>query len=128
MRRLLLALAAAATLAVPASASAHANLVRTQPANGAVLARPPAAVRVIFDDDVRRGPGIAAVQNGGGSILAGSPRVEGGRTLVMPLRAGLVDGDYSVRWSIVSDDGHLESGVLAFAVGVGRQRDRKSVV
>ncbi len=127
MRRLLLALAAAATLAVPASASAHANLVRTQPANGAVLARPPAAVRVIFDDDVRRGPGIAAVQNGGGSILAGSPRVEGGRTLVMPLRAGLVDGDYSVRWSIVSDDGHLESGVLAFAVGVGRPPPRSAL-
>ncbi len=127
MRRLLLALAAAATLAVPASASAHATLVRTQPANGAVLARPPAAVRVIFDDDVRRGPGIAAVQNGGGSILAGSPRVEGGRTLVMPLRAGLVDGDYSVRWSIVSDDGHLESGVLAFAVGVGRPPPRSAL-
>ena len=38
----------------------------------------------------------------------------------MPLRHGLADGDYSVRWSIFSDDGHLESGVIAFAVGAGR--------
>ena len=35
------------------------------------------------------------------------------------MRAGLQDGDYSVRWSIVSDDGHREEGVIAFAVGAG---------
>ena len=54
----------------------------------------------------------------------GTPRVVGARTLVVPLRRGLADGDYSVRWSIVSDDGHLESGVLAFAVGARPARRR----
>lgn len=117
MKRGLLA-AAVAALALPAAASAHANLVRTAPAAGSSLAHAPAAVRVVFDEDVRVGPGVAAVRNGGGSVLGGAPRVEGA-TLVVPLRRGLADGDYSVRWSIVSDDGHLESGVLAFAVGVG---------
>jgi len=29
----------------------------------------------------------------------------------------LGDGDYSARWAIISDDGHLESGVIAFGVG-----------
>jgi copper transport protein len=43
----------------------------------------------------------------------------GGKTLVLPLRS-LREGDYSVRWSVVSDDGHQEEGVLAFAVGTGR--------
>jgi copper transport protein len=38
---------------------------------------------------------------------------------VLPLRAGL-RGDYSVRWSAVSDDGHIVQGVLAFSVGTGR--------
>jgi copper transport protein len=114
-----LPVAAAAALALPASASAHANLVRTEPAAGSVLGHAPAAVRVVFDEAVRVGPGVAAVRNGGGSVLGGKPRTEG-RTLIVPLRARLSDGDYSVRWSIVSDDGHLESGVLAFGVGVGR--------
>ncbi|HEY8706248.1 MAG TPA: copper resistance protein CopC [Gaiellaceae bacterium] len=114
-------LATAACLLAPASAWAHASLVRTEPANGAVLARSPAQVRVVFDDVVRPGPGIAAIRNGGASILAGRAHVLGARTLVIPLRRGLADGDYSVRWSIVSDDGHLESGVLAFAVGIGRE-------
>jgi methionine-rich copper-binding protein CopC/putative copper export protein len=110
----------AIALVVPAAAAAHANLVRVEPPNGAVLARPPAAVRMTFDDPVQPGPGIAAVRNGGGSVLGGRAHVEARRILVVPLRAGLPDGDYSVRWSIFSDDGHLESGVLAFAVGLGR--------
>lgn len=107
-------------LLAPSAAWAHAGLVRTEPANGAVLARSPAQVRVTFDDVVRAGPGIAAVRNGAASILAGRPHVESGRTLVVAIRPGLADGDYSVRWSVVSNDGHLESGVLAFAVGLGR--------
>ena len=107
-------------LALPAAAGAHASLVRTDPLDGSVLRRSPAAVRIVFDDVVRRGPGIEAIRNGGGSVLAGAARVEGKRTLVVPLRPHLADGDYSVRWAIISDDGHLESGVLAFAVGVGR--------
>lgn len=106
-------------LLLPAAAWGHATLIRTTPADGAVLARSPASVRLVFDDVVQRGPGIAAVRNGGGSILAGTPRIEGGRTLVLPLRPRLARGDYTVRWAIVSDDGHLESGVIAFAVGRG---------
>jgi putative copper export protein len=75
---------------------------------------------VVFDDVVRPGPGIAAIRNGGASVLVGRAHMLGTRMLVVPLRRGLADGDYSVRWSVVSDDGHLESGVLAFAVGIGR--------
>ena len=115
-----LAVAIVAALAAPVAAFAHANLVRSVPANGAVLAHPPAAVRFVFDDSVETGPEIEAIRNGGGSVLAGRPHVERGRTIVVPLRRGLPNGAYSVRWSIVSNDGHLESGVLAFAIGLGQ--------
>jgi copper transport protein len=115
-----LAIAILLALAVPSAAWAHATLVRTDPANGSVLERPPAAVRVVFDDTVHVGPGVEAIRNGGGSVLVGRPHVEGGRTLVVPVRRGLANGAYSFRWSIISDDGHLESGVVAFAVGIGQ--------
>jgi copper transport protein len=108
---------AAAALALPAAAWGHATLLRTLPANGASVATAPREVRVVFDDVVRVGPGVAAIRNGGGSVLAGKANVAGARTLVVPLRPGLRKGIYSVRWSIVSDDGHLESGVIAFGVG-----------
>ena len=113
-------IAALAALLVPAPVWAHTRLVRTEPGNGAVLARAPAAIEVVFDDAVRVGPGIAAVRNGGSSILRGRARIEGRRTLLVPIGRALGNGDYSVRWSVVSDDGHLESGVLAFAVGLAR--------
>jgi copper transport protein len=118
VKRVLPAVALVA-LALPAAAAAHANLVRTDPASGAVLARSQADVQVVFDDVVRVGPGIEAVRNGGGSVLGGAAATDG-RTLVIPLKPHLANGDYSVRWSIISDDGHLESGVLAFGVGEGR--------
>jgi len=118
--RFALAVLAVLALVAPGSAFAHATPLRTAPANRSVLARPPVELRVVFDDTVRAGSGIEAIRNGRGSVLAGGPHVEGGRTLVIPLRHGLPDGAYSVRWSIVSDDGHRESGVVAFAVGHGQ--------
>jgi copper transport protein len=114
------ALIALLALAAPAAASAHATLVRTEPANGAVLDNAPRSVRVVFDDSVRVAGGNAAVDNASGSsVLDGKARASG-RVLTIPLRPNLADGDYSIRWSIVSDDGHKEKGVLAFGVGAGR--------
>ena len=115
----LIVLAVCAALAVPAAASAHANLVSTTPADRAVLAQAPERVVVRFDDDVRVAPGNAAVRNGDGSILGGKPAADG-KTLVLPLRTNLGQDDYSVRWSAVSDDGHVVQGVIAFGVGLGR--------
>jgi copper transport protein len=106
-------------LAAPAGAAAHATLVRTVPAAGAVLDRAPQAVLVEFDDTVELGSDNAAIANAtSASVLGAHPRVHG-RTLTLPLSRRLADGAYSVRWSIVSDDGHPEQGVLAFAVGAG---------
>jgi copper transport protein len=107
-------------LVLPASGWAHATLVRAVPADGTVLAAPPASVRLVLDDDVRVGSGIKAIRNGGESVLAGKAHVVGGRTLVVPLRGGLADGDYTVLWRVVSDDGHTIAGVVAFGVGAGR--------
>jgi len=118
--RLVAVSVAAAALAAPATASAHATLLRTVPAAGAVLTHAPSAVRVVFDDTVAVGSGNAAVANGSRASVQDGPPQAHGHVLVIPLRPHLRDGDYSVRWSIVSDDGHRERGVLAFAVGRGR--------
>jgi copper transport protein len=115
-------LALTVAMATPGSASAHARFLRSEPGAGAVLAHAPAAVRIAFDDVVVAAGGNEVVPNTGGpSVVAGKPRLTShGKVLVLPLRRRLADGDYSVRWRIVSDDGHLESGVFAFAVGAGR--------
>jgi copper transport protein len=113
-------LAAAVALAVAPSARAHAIPVVISPASGAVLAHAPREVLVTFDSRVRVGPRNAAVRNAGGvDVLLGQPRISRSRTLVVPLQRALPNGAYTVRWSIISDDGHEEEGVLAFAVGPG---------
>jgi copper transport protein len=85
-----------------------------------VLDKAPKRVEVVFDDTVRVASGNAAIENGSRvSVLASAATVRG-HVLTLPLRSGLRDGDYTARWSIVSDDGHREQGVLAFAVGAGR--------
>jgi copper transport protein len=105
-------------LVLPGAALAHATLLTTTPANGAVLAKAPTAVVVVFDDSVRVAKGNAAVDNETQSSVLAGPASARGRDLTIPLKP-LGDGAYSVRWSIVSEDGHREEGVLAFAVGAG---------
>ena len=115
-----LVLALAAALAAVPAALAHANVVSTSPRDGETIPTAPAEVRVAFDDPVSVGPGNEVVAGDGASVLAGDPRTErGGHELVLPLDH-LPHGDYSARWRIVSDDGHLESGVLAFRVGTAQ--------
>ena len=113
------ALAISAAAAAAPSAWAHARLVSTDPGDGAVLARAPARVTVRFDEAVRVLGGTVVVRNSDRrSVVAGKPRASG-RTVTIPLRR-LADGDYTVRWSVLSDDGHTVEGVFAFAVGAGR--------
>jgi copper transport protein len=84
-----------------------------------VVATAPAEVTVRFDDVVRLLGGTVVVRNSDKrSVVAGKAHASG-RIVVIPLRA-LADGDYSVRWRVLSNDGHTITGVFAFAVGVGR--------
>ena len=116
MVRLAILLAALA-LATTGSAQAHAVPLRIEPAARVNLAAAPGAVVVTFDSPVHVGPRNAAVRDNGVDVLGGKPRIASGNRLVLPLRPGLGRGAYSVRWSIVSDDGHEEEGVIAFGVG-----------
>jgi copper transport protein len=117
-----LAVLVVVALAVPATAAAHARLVRTVPADGSTLTRAPRVVLVEFDDTVRAAQGNAAVANDSRRSVLAAPARTRGRTLQLPLAPGLRVGAYTVRWSIVSEDGHKEEGLVAFAVGKGAAR------
>jgi copper transport protein len=123
IRKSFVAIAIAIALASAPPAWGHAILVASAPSNGATVLRAPASVRITFNSGVKVNNGTAAIDNStGASVLGGTPTVSGagGITLVIPLRPGLGPGDYTVRWSIVSEiDGHEQQGVIAFAVGPG---------
>ena len=107
-------------LASAGPAWGHAVPVGSDPPDGSVLASSPRVVDVFFDAPVRVGSRNRAIRNEDGvDVLAGRPFVRESRTLVLPMRPNLRDGTYTVRWSIVSDDGHAEEGVFAFGIGTG---------
>src|SRR5262249_52038798 len=110
-------LVATLLLASAGNAQAHAVPLHVEPPDGATLATAPASVVISFDGPIRAGPRNAAVRDDGLDVLAGKPHVASGNRLVLPLATGLGSGAYSVRWSIVSDDGHEEEGVDVFGVG-----------
>jgi copper transport protein len=103
-------------LLLPATASAHAQLLSVEPADGARLDEAPAAVTLRFDEAVGLAAGGVSVLDGTGKDVAIAPPVVDGSEVRQPLSA-LSDGWYLVTWGVVSQDGHVVRGASTFAVG-----------
>jgi copper transport protein len=110
-------------LAWPAWAQAHATLIATSPGAGTVVKASPQRMVLTFDQPIRPvAGGTTVVDSAGRSVMSGPAGNAPGnaRQLVVPLKPDLSDGDYTIRWEIVSTDGHLIAGVYAIGVGSGR--------
>jgi len=118
-RGLLLALVAAAALAVPAAAWAHAALLHTEPVASRVVNTPPAEVRLTYSEPIEPRFAIVSVTDAAGrSVTSGLPQRAPGepQTLVAPLKR-VPEGWYLVFWRVISADGHPVRGAFTFAVG-----------
>jgi copper transport protein len=114
--RKLLLLVALATLVFPAAASAHATLLKTTPGFGQRLERSPAVVRLSFDQSVDAlSDGIRVLDTKGRLLSEGTVSSADRRTVSAPVRH-LPRGGYTIRWRVVSADGHVVSGVYTFGV------------
>ncbi|WP_433005609.1 copper resistance protein CopC [Kribbella sp. CA-294648] len=97
-------------------ASAHANLVSTDPGEGAVLQVAPQQIRFTFDEAVRGVPdGVQVFDSSGGPVEA-SATVSGLELKVAPSKP-LGNGTTVIVWRVVSEDGHPIGGSLTFSVG-----------
>jgi copper transport protein len=121
--RLLLAsavLAAAVALLLPVTASAHALVVRSDPAAGSSLAQVPPAVTITFSEAPETSQSsIVVVDSSGRTVSRGRATGVPNNALEMtvPLDS-LLNGVYTVRWKTVSkDDGHASSGDFTFGIG-----------
>jgi copper transport protein len=117
--RALLAIALALLLARPAAA--HANLLRSEPAAGALLATSPPSLRLEFSEELDAAFSQAQlfdsqnqlVEPGPGTVDPIAPRV---LRLILP---DLPKGSYTALWRVRSAvDGHITQGSLPFGVGV----------
>ncbi len=120
---LLLALVMALATAFATAPAAHAHAVVDQitPSDQQRLDRSPARVEIRFSEPVQllRPEDLAVVDSTGTPVPPGGGRVLPADASVteVPLRAGLPNGTYTVRWRVVSSDGHIIPGASVFAVG-----------
>ena len=101
-------------------ASAHANLIKSDPAPGAVLGSAPSEVRLWYDEDVDVNfaqvqvfdKNLTRVDNNDLKSVPGDSK-----QIVITLKP-LSDGTYTVAWKALSStDGHITRGNFAFSVG-----------
>jgi methionine-rich copper-binding protein CopC len=106
----------------PDGAWAHATLVRSSPARRAVVTRPPGEVRLWFSERLEPAFSQVSVVDGDGR------RVDTGNARVDPedatrLSVGvptLGPGTYTVRYRVLSVDGHIVESAFPFTVRAPR--------
>ncbi len=119
MRRTVLVAVTLVALAVPAAASAHATMQEAVPAVQGRVEAPPKEVTLRFDQSVEVPPNALVVLAPDGRRLSGLVTQSSRNTVVrVPVRGDVVGEAYTVRWRVVSADGHITTGVFTFGVGV----------
>jgi copper transport protein len=118
-RALVIASVASAALALPASAWAHAALLKTFPAASAEVNRPPKELRLVYDEVIEPRFAVVSVTD-----AAGHQQVDGTvhrsssnpYELDAPLRRS-AEGWYLVFWRAISADGHPVRGAFTYRIG-----------
>lgn len=112
------ALVAAASFCAPASA--HVELVGSDPPDATSLTRVPREVHLRFDDPVSSRFREVKLLDSRGHEVAGTSLVAGSdpRQLTLRLPADLRRGAYEVTWqALAENDGHVTGGALVFGAG-----------
>ena len=115
---LVVALTLLATVGLVGTASAHATLIGSDPADGATLQAAPTTVTLTFDDSLEDFEPLVTVTGPDGSqFQSGEATIDGAilRSAVRPLTTA---GGYTIAYRVVSDDGHPVEGQVRFDLAV----------
>jgi copper transport protein len=114
MKRILALLILVVAAFAPAAAAAHAALVETSPAEGAVLPRAPGMIHLRFNEPVQP----LAMRLFDAQGRAQDLTVTRHDTVLMAsVPAGLAPGTHVLSYRVISTDGHPVAGSLTFSVG-----------
>jgi LPXTG-motif cell wall-anchored protein len=108
-------LATLLVLAIPGVASGHAELETATPADGTTVEGTPDVIELLFTEAVSEGSSLELRSSSDAVIATGGPD-PAGTTRMTLTPADLAPGGYTVRWTAVADDGHVERGTVAFTV------------
>lgn len=109
MRNLLLAL----LFLLPTTGWCHSKVMATEPINETVLDKPPAVVKITFNKAIEPHFNQAELNVDQQWVTLTSSVKD--KTLMIPLENPNLK-QYQIRWSVISQDGHRERGLLKFSI------------
>ena len=117
-RRVAMAALSVGLLLVPGPTLAHSLLVRSQPERRAMVTRPPEEVRLWFSERIEPAYARVSVWDAGGKqVDAGDAAVDQADATTLAVRTpGLRAGRYTVRYRVLSVDGHIVESSFDFTV------------
>jgi copper resistance protein C len=99
----------------PPLALAHAHLEQATPPAGSTVSAAPSEATLVFSEDLEPKFSAAEVSDASGASVESSSTASG-KTLRASLKP-LVPGSYTVKWHVLSVDGHKTQGAFSFRVG-----------
>ena len=117
--RMMIALAAAASLTFSQLALAHAHLQSSSPADEAQVTTSTDALTLNFSEDIEAAfSGVTLLNAEKQPVTTGKARVDAKQAsrLIIDLPQPLNAGSYQVNWHVLSVDGHKTSGHYRFSV------------
>jgi copper resistance protein C len=115
-RGLAAALFLASTALLPLPAAAHAIIVSSSPAGGAVLAGGSAPVMLRFNSRIDRKRSRLTLVGPAGKPVALPLDASAGRDSLVTRFSGLKPGKYRLHWQVLAIDGHVTRGDIPFVV------------
>jgi len=95
-------------------AAAHSEITTTNPASGATLTTPPRQVVLTFNEEIKDvGDGIVVTAPDGARLDSGEAVIKGTKA-TQALKPLAIAGAHTVRYRIVSADGHVVSSQYTF--------------
>ena len=121
MRRIMMALAAAAAVGAASAVQAHAFLDHASPAVGSSVPAPPSVVSLWFTQELEPAFSNVTVMNEAGQrVDLGNAKIPLGSPAELQIGLKpLAPGTYLVSWHVVSVDTHPTEGTFTFEVGGG---------
>ena len=102
----------------PGPAWAHADLMKSSPANGAAYASTPSAIRAWFSEQLAAPGSYLRWDDAHNKVLATGGLDPSNREALRLAPPHLSPGNYVVRWHVVSaDDNHVTQGSFRFSIG-----------
>jgi methionine-rich copper-binding protein CopC len=117
LRSVAVAAALAIALVLPATAMAHAELEETSPADGVTVEGTPSEISATFSEAlVAEGSSLSFRAVGGEDLAEGGLDPDDPARLLIADVPDLAPGEYEVRWTVATDDGHVERDTWSFTV------------